>query len=179
MKKKHKFFISHSSKDQDTVLSLIDDVLTQCLQLGQSDIYCTSRQGEIDAGKDFLQDISSNLGDDCRTVMLVLSNNFFESPFCMAELGASWMLRRQGRIKIIPLMMPQTDRKIFERTPLKNLQVCSLDVQEDLMGLIDNISRTKTKSSKKDLVTSSARINSAVSKFIEKLVLPTSDGNVE
>jgi formylglycine-generating enzyme required for sulfatase activity len=166
-----KIFISHSSKDQEITLRLIDMVLARCLQVDRlDDIYCTSRQGEIEAGKDFLQDIYSNLSENCKIILLLLSNNYFDSPFCMTELGASWMLNKQEGIKIIPLMMPGTDRKILERTPLRTLQVYLVDIKEDLVSLIDNIS-----SGEIPKITSTSEIILATSKFVEQLASPNSE----
>jgi formylglycine-generating enzyme required for sulfatase activity len=135
-----KIFVSHSSNDSIFMNSFIGDFLERSLKISPEDIYLTSREGQIGIGEDFITDITKNITDDCKIVLLMISENYFNSPFCISELGASWVLAKLKNIEIIPLILPLVDTKQLERTPLKNLQYKEIK-EENLSSIIDEISK--------------------------------------
>ncbi|WP_070001002.1 TIR domain-containing protein [Cellulosilyticum sp. I15G10I2] len=95
-----KIFISHSSKDSEVVEEIIE--ILETIGVESNQIFCTSFEGYgIGLGEDFLNAIKTELSSDV-LVLFVLSNNFYESPVCMCEMGASWVLSKEH----IPIIVP-------------------------------------------------------------------------
>lgn len=95
-----KVFISHASKDGPIIEELID--LLETIGLDSTQIFCTSFEGYgIDLGENFLEAIKSELSGES-LVLFVLTENFYNSPICMCELGATWVLSKEH----IPVVVP-------------------------------------------------------------------------
>lgn len=98
-------FISHSSKDKSIVEEIID--LLETIGLKPSQIFCSSFEGYgIELGQDFLQRIKEELDNDV-LVLFILSENFYKSPVCLCEMGATWIKTN----KHIPILIPPFDFK--------------------------------------------------------------------
>lgn len=100
-----KIFISHSSKD----LTIVEEVIEVLEAIGvQTDrIFCSSLPGySIGLGKDFLETIKRELNNDV-LVLFILSANFYESPICLCEMGASWVKTNEH----VPILIPPFDYK--------------------------------------------------------------------
>lgn len=128
-----KYFMSHSIKDKDFV-----DEFIKLLILGgtvpNTEIFCTSRAGDdIVPGKDFVNDIGEHL-KQANIVFCFFSSRYLDSTFCMAELGASWILGKD----IIPIII--SDITFDQTTPLcRNLQGIKIDDEDGLHSLVDKI----------------------------------------
>lgn len=98
-----KIFISHASKDSDFVEELVD--LLEVLGLPDSSIFCTSFAGYgIDLGENWLDSIKDELTKET-LVLFVLSRNFYDSPVCLCEMGATWVQTKEH----IPILIPPFD----------------------------------------------------------------------
>lgn len=96
----NKVFISHASKDAEVVEEVIE--LLEAIGVESNQIFCTSFEGYgIELGENFLDAIKNELSSDSM-VLFVLSENFYESPVCMCEMGAAWVLSKEH----IPLVVP-------------------------------------------------------------------------
>lgn len=85
----NKIFISHSSKDKDIVEEIIEIIET--IGLNSKFIFCSSSEGYgIELGENFLERIKKEL-DSNTLVVFILSKNFYESPICLCEMGATWV----------------------------------------------------------------------------------------
>lgn len=101
----NKVFISHSSKDKANVEEIIDIIET--IGLNSSQIFCSSFDGYgIDLGENFLERIKEEL-DVNILVLFVLSENFYQSPVCLCEMGATWIKTNEH----IPIIIPPFDFK--------------------------------------------------------------------
>jgi len=101
----NKVFISHSSKDKVYVEEIIDIIET--IGLNSSQIFCSSFDGYgIDLGENFLERIKEEL-DENILVLFVLSENFYQSPVCLCEMGATWIKTNEH----IPILIPPFDFK--------------------------------------------------------------------
>ncbi len=79
------FFISHAVKDQKLVDALVDALTTSGVA-SPDDIFCSSLEGMgIPRGQNFIDFIKGQL-DRPRLVVIILSQNYYESAFCMCEL---------------------------------------------------------------------------------------------
>lgn len=95
-----KIFISHSSDDKTIVEELIDIIET--IGIPSSKIFCSSFQGYgVPLGDDFLKTIKDEISKNV-LVVFVLSKNFYASPVCLCEMGATWALSNEQ----IPILIP-------------------------------------------------------------------------
>ncbi len=95
-----KVFISHSSKDHKVVEELVE--LLEVIGLESTQIFCTSLPGyDIDLGDNFIDSLKDELVGNV-LVIFVLSENFYKSPVCLCEMGATWALSRDH----IPIVVP-------------------------------------------------------------------------
>ena len=87
------------------VEELID--LLESIGVKTSQIFCSSFEGYgIELGEDFLERIKTELDDEV-LVLFVLSENFYKSPICLCEMGATWIKTNYH----IPILIPPFDFK--------------------------------------------------------------------
>jgi hypothetical protein len=99
----NKIFISHASSDSRVVEEIID--LLENIGLGSNQIFCSSIEGYgINLGENFLEAIKNEINDSV-LVLFVLSNNFYSSPICLCEMGATWVMSTLH----IPILIPPFD----------------------------------------------------------------------
>ncbi|MGV6831280.1 MAG: hypothetical protein ACWA5P_06945, partial [bacterium] len=80
-------------------------MLQKIHQLPSDKIFCTSFEGYgIDLGNNFLDAIKDELSSES-LVLFVLTTNFYKSPICMCEMGATWVLSKEH----IPIVVPPLD----------------------------------------------------------------------
>lgn len=95
-----KVFISHANLDKDLVEKIID--LLENIGVQSENIFCSSFEGYgIPLGSDFLEVIKSKLSEDV-LVLFVLSENFYDSPTCLCEMGGAWVNTKEH----IPILIP-------------------------------------------------------------------------
>lgn len=100
-----KVFISHSSNDSAIVEEVIE--ILESIGLNSTQIFCSSFNGYgIDYGDNFLERIKDEL-DNNVLVLFILSENFYKSPVCLCEMGATWMKTNTH----IPILIPPMDFK--------------------------------------------------------------------
>ncbi|RWQ69852.1 toll/interleukin-1 receptor domain-containing protein [Bacillus cereus] len=127
------FFISHSSKDSQLVNKIVE-FLKLTLSVDRSTVYCTSGTGtrNIGTGDNFINNIQANV-IDTKMVIFIFTPNYFKSNFCLAELGAAWVLNSN----IYPIIIPPFDRIILGETPLGTAtQTLTLDTYKDLVKMV-------------------------------------------
>jgi hypothetical protein len=108
-----KIFVSHSSKDKEIVEELID--ILESMGVNPSQIFCSSFEGYgIPLGSNFLDAIKSEINKNV-LVLFVLSENFYSSPVCLCEMGATWVLSKDHVPVIVP---PFTFERIEGVIPL-------------------------------------------------------------
>ncbi|MEN7547356.1 toll/interleukin-1 receptor domain-containing protein [Rapidithrix thailandica] len=95
-----KVFISHSSKDANVVEQVIE--LLEAIGLNENQIFCTSFEGyNIKIGTDWLQTLKEELNKEV-LVIFILSENFYNSPVSLCEMGATWVKTSEH----IPVLIP-------------------------------------------------------------------------
>lgn len=118
-----KLFISHASKDKPLVDRFVDLILDNGCNVDQNDIYYTSNLDMgIKPGKDFIADIKRNMTES-RLIILMISPNFYNSVFCLGEVGATWMLD----VDTFPIVVPE-----FKLRDVKDI------LQVTQMGMLDD-----------------------------------------
>jgi hypothetical protein len=127
-------FISHAAGDTPVADALAD--LLHQLKLNEDDIFCASLEGMgIPAGKNFADFIRDQIQSP-KLVVLLLSPNYFESTFCVAELGACWAISHN----IFPLLLAPDEYDGTDAT-LLGIQTGKIDSKKDLNDLRDVISK--------------------------------------
>lgn len=97
----HKIFISHASADKELADEVVD-FLSLGLNLQSTDFFCTSLEGlGIPSGENFIDFIQDKLNKSMVMISL-LSPNYYQSVFCVCELGASWITSKAH----IPIVVP-------------------------------------------------------------------------
>lgn len=100
-----KVFISHASKDKKIVEEVIE--LLETIGLSNQQIFCSSFEGYgIDLGENFLDRIKAELNENV-LVIFILTHEFYQSPVCLCEMGASWVKTNDH----IPIIVPPLDYK--------------------------------------------------------------------
>lgn len=106
-----KVFISHSSKDVEIVENFVD--LLETIGLDTNQIFCTSLSGYgIPLGDNFIDKLKTELTNSNSLVIFMLSENFYKSPVCMCEMGATWIQSKEH----IPVLIPPFDFKDIDGT---------------------------------------------------------------
>lgn len=95
-------FISHAATDK-AIADRVVDLLNTAMGIDvQKAVFCTSLEGmKIPPGKDFKDFVKDQIQEP-QIVVLLISQNYFASQFCLAELGASWAMSH----RIIPFLIP-------------------------------------------------------------------------
>lgn len=97
-------FVSHAATDKAIAEKVVDLLNTAMAIDVQKDVFCTSLEGlKIPPGKDFKQFVKEQIQEP-KIVLLLISQNYLASPFCLAEVGASWAMSHC----IIPFLVPPT-----------------------------------------------------------------------
>jgi len=131
----YKVFFSHSSEDKQIVKALLS-FFKLGMDISKRDIYCTSTEGTITYGEPFSLNIRDTLMGS-QNVVLLITQNYFRSPFCMSELGAAWALNSN----ITPIIVPPVNIDLFNRTPIAALQSLMLDNKASLSSLYDHFNK--------------------------------------
>lgn len=150
-------FISHASSDVVLV-----DAIVQLIEGGigirSNQIFCSSLEDQsIPPGVDFKAHIKQMLGE-AKTVIAVVSPQYYSSAFCMCELGATWALTKD----FIPLLVPPVGYHDLRGT-LFGTQALALDQSEKLDSLPTVVGRLA------DPIEKVSRWNSRKKQFLEKL----------
>jgi TIR domain-containing protein len=102
-----KVFISHAASDKE-LADLLESLIETGIGVQHHEVFCSSLEGlGIPEGtQDFKEYIGREL-KDCDTVIALISENYYASPFCMCELGAIWILAKN----FFPILVPPVDFK--------------------------------------------------------------------
>lgn len=95
-------FISHSVKDKNIADKLLDLLLVTDIGITSKSVFCSSLEGTgIPEGQNFIDYIKQQIQKP-ELVIILLTPHYYDSIFCLCELGASWALS----LNIFPLIVP-------------------------------------------------------------------------
>lgn len=100
MQARNRVFVSHSSENVKVVNDFVRLVLEAGIGVPASQIFFSARAGSIPAGKYYIPYIREQLVD-ARLVIGWITPQFYNSAFCMCELGAAWASVPDGFIPIL------------------------------------------------------------------------------
>ena len=136
-----RIFISHSIKSEKIVLKFAEFLESINSEI---EVFCSSEKGSIGTGKNFVKTIFDEL-DACDLFIPVLSREYYESKFCMIELGVaySYLIKKyesNGEDYIFPYALyPVTKSQALAGTPMMNIQVGEINDKEDIRSLLEYI----------------------------------------
>ena len=105
-KKTSKIFISHSSRDLAFVQPLVE--LFEHIGLEPETMFCSSVSGyNVPLGNNIFDFLKEQFQRYDLMVIFVLSENYYNSPVCLNEMGAAWVLQH----KYTSILLPQFDFK--------------------------------------------------------------------
>lgn len=139
-----KLFISHASKDKPLADAFVD-LLDTGIRLPRDEIFCTSLEDlGIPSGQNFIDLIKQTIQNPSQ-VILMLSENYYDSVFCLCEMGAAWGLS----LPIFPIVVPPLEvssiKAIWTGTQLGKIDDSAyLDSLRDLIIKSHNISHSPT-----------------------------------
>jgi hypothetical protein len=94
-------FVSHATKDADIAAEIVD-LIEQGIGVPEAEIFCSSLHGYgIPTGKTFVTFMKEQMLEP-KVVILLLTPAYFESKFCLSELGAAWVKSHF----IFPILVP-------------------------------------------------------------------------
>jgi hypothetical protein len=132
----NKLFISHAKEDEAIVGEVIN--LLEAMGLTPSQIFCSSIEGYgVPLGKNFLDTLKTEISNNV-LVLFILTNNFYESPFCLCEMGAFWVLANEQ----IPIVVPPFSFDDIEGVLPKNTQGLPINDKLKLNSLREKIIET-------------------------------------
>ncbi len=127
-------FISHANVDAIIAKPFVN-LIESGVGISPKKIFFTSNKGQgIKPGKDFKSSIHNGL-DNSTIVIALISENYYNSPFCMCELGGSWLQAKD----LIPLLVPPIKFKDMKAV-LEGMQALRLNIAEDLDEMRDELS---------------------------------------
>lgn len=97
-----KIFISHSSQDENTIVSFVTQILRLGCGLQTDDIVCTSLESMgVRTGEDIRDYLKTQL-KGCEYVFFMISENYNKSGICLNEMGAAWVLDKKTKLFLFP-----------------------------------------------------------------------------
>ena len=116
-------FVSHSHKDGE-IVSAILELLGAGTEIQQGEILATSQAGmRIPGGARWADYLQARL-KDTPLVVIVITENYLASSFCMVELGALWVQDK----KLVPLLIPPVATGDLKHV-LADIQVLRLEAE--------------------------------------------------
>lgn len=100
-KKPNKLFISHSSHDKDYIQAFVE--LLEDIGMPDGSIVCTSVPGHGIPGGERIYDWLRKQFVDCSLrVVFALSENYYNSPTSLNEMGAAWVTKTTDTLLLLP-----------------------------------------------------------------------------
>lgn len=94
-------FISHAVRDMALAREIVS-LIEEGMGVPENEIFCSSLEGYgMPSGKNFVTYIKEQLAAP-KVVVLLLTPAYFESKFCVSELGAAWIKSHE----IFPVLVP-------------------------------------------------------------------------
>lgn len=140
-----RIFISHATKNKKIVLKFAKFLESVSSEI---EVFCSSENGSIKVGKDFIKTIFEELNSSAIFIP-VLSKEYYESRFCMIELGVAYSYfinkyEKEGEEYIMPFVLyPVTKGQALSGSPMANIQAGEMNDEDDVKSLLEYLSTEK------------------------------------
>ena len=126
-------FLSHSVADI-ALVEAFEALLCRALNITSERIFCSSLEGQgVPKGANFVDAIKDK-ATEAEAVVALISPAYMESPFCLAELGAAWVLNTHR----FPVVVPPNTFAVMQATLLGVVGV-RIEQEEALSQLLEDI----------------------------------------
>lgn len=138
-------FISHAEKNSEIVLKFANFLEKASSEI---EVFCSSERGSIGVGTNFVKTIFDELSIS-DIFIPILSNEYFESKFCMIELGTaySYLCNKysgQEENYIFPFALyPIKKGQALSGTPISYIQTGDISDESDIHSFLDQLSSQK------------------------------------
>lgn len=128
-----KLFISHAAADQPLV-EAFETLVCKMTGLASDRIFCSVLEGQgVPKGSNFVDHIRDEV-EQANAVIALITPAYLDSAFCMAELGAAWVLQTQR----FPIAVPPIGVEAIDATQL-GLAAVKVDDADALAQLFDDL----------------------------------------
>lgn len=137
--KSPKIFISHSILDKDFISDIVE--LLEDLGIREDQLFCSSIAGYgIPLDEDIYDYLKQQFQEYDLHIIFALSDNYYKSPACLNEMGATWVLQKRYTTILLPGFDFKEVKGAIDPTKIAiKLDGDSLDVKEKLGQLKDSI----------------------------------------
>ncbi|CAI2400618.1 Uncharacterised protein [Serratia proteamaculans] len=126
-------FISHATKDIDLVRAFVDLIETG-IGVPDDEIFCSSLdEYGIPVGENFVSYMKNQMVEP-KVVIMLMTPSYFDSNFCLCEMGAAWVKSH----KMIPIIVPPSDFSDVKDV-LLGIQVIKIDDKLKINSLRDDL----------------------------------------
>ena len=153
-----KIFISHSSEDKK-ICSAFVKMLENLGVPEDMILYSSSPRHGVPGDVDIFEYLRSNISDGI-TVYYMLSDNYYQSVYCLNEMGAAWVAQNDCSTFILPNLTVGIKGVID-----KNKKAYTLNQPVELIQLKDKILKTY------DVKSSEAKWEEVKSEFLETVTV--------
>lgn len=140
-----KIFISHAGKNKKIVLKFAEFLESTSSEI---EVFCSSEEGSIKTGNNFITDIFTELNKSDLFVA-ILSEDYYESRFCMIELGVAYCylfnkFEKNGENYIFPFTCyPVGKDQALDGTPMSNIHVGEITDENDIRSFLEFLASEK------------------------------------
>lgn len=114
-------FISHASADMPIASLISDNILKTAFRMSNDDIFYSS---ESDTGMDGGDYINGNIFEKIeksKYIILILSPRYFDSYYCLCEMGAAKVLNKKVFLMVLPEMSFKDVKGVYDENLMKHL----------------------------------------------------------
>ena len=96
-----KLFISHSQQDRPFILPMVE--MLYSIGMSENDIFCSSiPELGIPGGKEIYEYLRELFVKEELYVLFMLSDRYYQSPNCLNEMGAAWIVKSKYTTFLLP-----------------------------------------------------------------------------
>lgn len=134
-----RLFISHSSKDLDYIKAFVE--FLKDIGMNSENIFCSSISGySIPWGKNIFDYLSKEFNNRRKNliVLFMLSKNYYDSPVCLNEMGAAWVLKKECRSILLPGFKSEDIKGVIRSD---DITISLEDSNEDIITKLNDIKK--------------------------------------
>lgn len=129
-----KIFISHNTQDKAVADFFVDFLIA--IGISRDSIFCSSLPGN-----NVIENISSEIRESLNTSkvnVVILSNSYYQSPYCLNEAGIIWY---KNDLKII-IGLPEISIDNMQGFINKDYLIRHLNNSDDIYAIVDDLTKT-------------------------------------
>ena len=121
-------FISHASADMPVVSLISDTILKAAFRIANNDIFFSSESETGMDGGDYINGKIFKKIDESNYILFILSPRYFDSYYCLCEMGAAKVLNKKVFLMVLPEMEFGDVKGVYDENLMKHLNEDGLDL---------------------------------------------------